>query len=375
MSIKAVDVKSYDYLIQILKKNPDINYIANAVTPWHAIGVDSAIALLKEKNPFIKGLSLVRAHSKTGFCCDEEIFTNQSEFKFCIDLRNHGFNKIKLFFSFYGFLLKNIIKQKKDDFFIIGATPDPILAILALKYLPNRHIKFLIIDDGVAKYMGTLVAAKPQKGFINQLKYFRVCLENHLITNYTDLESLGLLKRAQNAWLKNETIVPYYRNTLKILSNKLKISNILPEKNFIICTTAWSREHITKDEDLEQLKLICSFLHSQGYNLMMKPHPRDSFFIQHMDELYCTLLDADSTAMEVICEKYHFQGIISFSSTILITAKVLFDIPTYCISDMLDRTKINEVYLNEIDSFKKTFQQTTHFVKSITDMKRLLERN
>lgn len=369
-------VKSFKYLIQILQNNPNIGYIARAVTPWHAIGVDSAVKFLQEKYNSIQGISLITPHSKTGFCCDESVFTNDSNYKFRINPYKHGLNKIKLFFLFYFFLLCNFIKSKKKDVFIIGATPDPLLAILAFKYLPNRHIRFLLIDDGAAKYMGTLHPKKPSKGIINHLKYFHhAYMGNEFIKNHLDVDSLCFLKRSQDNWVKNDDILPYYRQTLNKISQNVEIANLFSQKSFVICTTAWNREHIQNNEDLKQLKKVCSFLHNHGFNLLLKPHPRDTFFIHHKDELHCTLLNAGSTAMEVICEKYRFQGIISFSSTILVTAKILFNIPTYEISDLLDRSSISSFYLNEIDSFKKTFKQSTCFVKTLADFESIVKKS
>ncbi|SHM18157.1 polysialyltransferase family glycosyltransferase [Fibrobacter sp. UWB7] len=369
-------VKSFKYLIQILQNNPNIGYIARAITPWHAIGVDSAISNLQEKHNSIQGISLITPHSKTGFCCDETIFTNNSNYKFRINPYNHGLNKIKLFFLFYIFLLSNFLKRKKKDVFIIGSTPDPLLAILAFKYLPNRHIKFLLIDDGAAKYMGTLHPEKPSKGIINHLKYFHFAyMGNVFITNHLDVDSFCFLKKYQDEWIKNDEILPYYRQTLKKLSKNVKIQSIFPQKTFVICTTAWNREQILNNEDLKQLKMVCSILHNHGFNLLLKPHPRDSFFIQHKDDLYCSLLNADSTAMEVICEKYRFQGIISFSSTILVTAKILFNIPTFNISELLNQSNISKFYLNEIDSFKKTFKQSTYFVKNLADFESIVKKS
>lgn len=78
--------------------------------------------------------------------------------------------------------------------------------------------------------------------------------------------------------------------------------------------------------------------------------------------------------MEVICEKYRFQGIISFSSTILVTAKILFNIPTFNISELLNQSNISKFYLNEIDSFKKTFKQSTYFVKNLADFESIVKK-
>lgn len=367
-----VDVKSCNYLIQILKNNPRINYIARAVTPWQALGVDSAISFLAEQGLSPQeGVSIVVPHKKTGFCCNETIFSNESQHKFCVDILNHGLNKVYKNVLLYLFLFGNFFRKKKKDFYIIGATPDSLLASIVFCLKTNRHIKFLLIDDGAAKYMNTLKAARPREGLINILKYIHFSyFGGSFIEKYHDVFHFQMLLSINGQWTSNASVVSQYKNVLNLKKNK--ICNITfegpPENTFVICTTAWDRSLVADNEDLKVLLRICSFLHEKGYNLILKTHPRDSFFEKYSNELHCANIEFGQIPMETICAQNHFRGIISFSSTILYTANILFNIPTYCISDMLCRNKIDAFYLNEIDRFKENFVALTKFIKKETEI-------
>ena len=67
--------------------------------------------------------------------------------------------------------------------------------------------------------------------------------------------------------------------------------------------------------------------------------------------------------MESLCEYAKPKAIISFASTVLVNPSIFWNIPTFCISDMLNGEKIDRLYLNELIEFKKVFKNYIHFVK------------
>lgn len=361
-------IKSYICLSQTLQHYLEINHVAYAITPWHAIGVDAAIRYLTDNGCPEGGVSVVLRHAKTGFCCRTDTFTNDDAYKFCLEgyVSSSKIRTILDYSSRILILVRNFFRRKKKNFYIVGPWLEIPLTRLLLKKFFNRHIKLIVIDEGVAQYMGTLQNESPQNSLKKRGRQFFIYMGNTFIANHFDSIDFRLMKKKNNQLFVNEIALPYYQDVLRILSKKINF-NYLSEpldNTFVICTTAWDRKQIQDNEDLNLLKRICAHLHDKGYRLLLKTHPRDSFFSNFTDDLHCSLLDCGSIAMEVLCEKYRFRGIISFSSTILITASVLFNIPTYCISDMLNRNKIGGTYLKEIDAFKNTFGQMITFVKN-----------
>lgn len=110
------------------------------------------------------------------------------------------------------------------------------------------------------------------------------------------------------------------------------------------------------------MKQMCDYLYLNGYKLLLKAHPCDLFYPSKIDELHCELLNIPGLSMESLCGYAKPQAVVSFASTTLINPYVFWKIPTFCLTDMLDRTKMKS-YLDEIDSFKRTYKNFVHFVQ------------
>lgn len=365
---------SYKDLLNWLERNPNINFVGRAITPWHAIGVDAAIKYLQNQGKSMNGLCLVLPHKQTGFSCREDVFLNNVSEKMCLDIQASGlsdfFKKIVYyFFLFFG------NKSSGSDFYIIGSQADAIVASIAYRFFPKRRFKFILVDEGVAAYMGTLKRKKPKvkslSSLIDVVKYFHFYyMGTVFVAKHHDIKDCRLLKKIGERLAPNDFIIPFYKQAISERKNTFleRTISIDKERTFVICTTAWARDKIEDDEDLRVLKIVCDSLHHRGFDLLLKTHPRDSFFSNHAEELHCKPIDLGRGSMESICAQISFKGVISFSSTVLVTAKLLYGISSYCLSDMLCRDKINSFYLEEIDSFKKTFFSNVSFISNAREI-------
>ena len=217
--------------------------------------------------------------------------------------------------------------------------------------------------------MGTL--ADPNQMKIRGLRELRDFIRYQVFGNYVyrafhPKVSMKIFHKGLFGLRINTSVLPYYRESFAALNRqkRLKIDSSLIEQSIIICTTAWDRKQVYDDEDLRVLKNVCDYLRRKGMNILLKTHPRDTFFAQKVDLLDSQLLETDVFPMECICEACRPKGIISFSSTILVTAKVFWEIPTYCLADMLDVSKVGEIYKKEVQCFKRTFEKFTQFISS-----------
>ena len=168
----------------------------------------------------------------------------------------------------------------------------------------------------------------------------------------------------------NFKIIPYYKKAFKICCDfrNIDVKKTEIEKSVIICTTAWERTHIIDDEDLRVLRDVCNYLNSMGVRLFLKTHPRDKYFISKSTDLGCEILETKGFVLESIFSFATPMAVISFSSTTLVTANLIWNIPVFCLSKMLDRTKISSYYLNEIDGFYRTFKRNICFVDNLKDI-------
>ena len=53
-----------------------VNFIATAITPWHAIGVDACVLKLIDDGIDVSGIILIEMHTVGGYVIDESHFTN-----------------------------------------------------------------------------------------------------------------------------------------------------------------------------------------------------------------------------------------------------------------------------------------------------------
>ena len=363
-------------LISHITNHPEYNFLAKVFTPWHMIGVKATLEKLKKEGIIMKGVGIVSPHPLTGYAIHENEFPNECVYTCSCDTTAVIENVLADKYHFYKYLFADIKKSsRKKDFYIIVPVIDTILASQIYRVLPDRHIKFILFDEGVATYINTLwPRPNPFCGWSNFMQFLRYLhchimgqvfvehtrevLHNQLFT----YSSLGQL-------VQNKYIYPYY---IKVLSQKAETTSIEGcfasiKDSVVICTTAWDRSKIIGDEDFIVLKKVCEYLHSKGLRLFLKPHPRDMFFTSKADLLYTQVIDS-SLPMESICINYPPRCIISFSSTILVTAKVFWNIPVYCLSDMLDRSCIGEFYLKEIDGFRQVFKDMVLFPKECNQL-------
>ena len=61
-------------VIQLIAGQPDVNFLAAAITPWHALGIDATILHLTEQGIALKGYIMLVAHNVTGSAINETNF-------------------------------------------------------------------------------------------------------------------------------------------------------------------------------------------------------------------------------------------------------------------------------------------------------------
>lgn len=378
--------------LEAVRIDNSINFIAIAYTPWHAISIDSLILKLQSQGEQIKASIVLMEHPSTGWSISKDCFINNCSIFYKQSYKQeHGFhsvlisnvekrsiiNHLKDTILYYSFYFRDVVpsKNKRKIYFVVNSFFQPCI-IRELHYSFGRHVIVSYSEEGVASYMGTIKSPYSSVKDIHAFSDLKKYLKEYLLDQcfYTLLhktESVKILKKSWNQFKIVHSVIPFYTKVLEAISEKSSVKiegkNRISE-SILICTTAWERKKITAEEDLRVLSIVCSFLKGQGYNLLLKTHPRDSYFEAKADSLFCSLVKSSNASVESICIKARPIAIISFSSTTLITPHIFWNIPVFCISDMLDRSKIDDFYLKEIDSFKNTFLKIVNFPQSEKDI-------
>ena len=75
MAIKGIFNHEND-IINVIRNQPSINFIAFAITPWHALSIDALILKLNTQGVNIKAAIVIVEHCQSGYVINEHHFTN-----------------------------------------------------------------------------------------------------------------------------------------------------------------------------------------------------------------------------------------------------------------------------------------------------------
>lgn len=363
-------------LVEIIKANPDINFVANAVTPWHAIAIDASIKWLQDQGVVLKGLCLLEPYTDYGFACDTNVFTNTVSKKYLYKYSFHPYHLLRRKFYFYRFIFGNAHKRKSDDIvYLLSADRRINIGSYIYELLPHKHICFILTEEGVGTYLGTQEPIIPTyNSFISYLKYLKFKHKismNHYVEKHHEVVNNRLFTEDEDGELiLNERIVPYYRDSVYDKAKRAlgEAAKFDLRDSVLLCTNGWwPRSKVKDDEDYKVLLEVCNNLHAKGIKIILKPHPRDAFFAQHAKDLNAEIME-QSYPIEPICSISRPKAIIGYSSTALVTAKLFWNIPVYCLSDMLDQSKLDDFYIKETVNFKKKFHNYVCFPKRLEEI-------
>ena len=367
-------------LIEILSKEK-INFIASAITPWHAIGVNALLELLLDKGIKINPLFIVMQSPNKEYLLDAKSFSYDTEHVYLLDYSKNDTSKFGLLTnplsSVINFFKNRKISNYQDEVYIANPWyPDFNRVNWVLKQNKFLKIKYCIIDEGAATYMRTsepiLKAFSDNKSYVKALLFiYSFYIQNKLLFNLikkTDsFLNMNIFIIANKKLILNQAALKYYKKVLNTsISPKTNIGPL--SSTVLIGTMAFPRNCIYKNEDINFLKKLVKYIKSQGFIPILKPHPRESDSLTHYAELNCRILD-NSTPLELLFDaKLKPKAFISFSSTSLLNAKLFYGINSFSIINLLDLENFHKIYKDEMTSFKKVFADHISFPNYIEEI-------
>ncbi len=396
----------YKYIKKVVMKG-DIDFIAFAISHWHAVGVDSAVYdISKRKNKKPRGLIIVSAHPKDGFIIKEKDFIckNFAEVEFYFlssnlsGLQNQRFIILRIYKYFRKliYLSRVIIRAKKNNKkwnnkkeLIIVSIMEPNTSLLEMfqdkcissKYKPT----YFITGEGFSTYVSKrawkiteeLVKQDKKLDYFNYLKNIEDKIKKEIINNplrkvitkYIGIENRFLLNRRNDKLIPNLSIVNSYKNIfLKRKTVLLKSDNI---KNIIhpaiILTNPFSEYKLaTLKYELEILDNVVNILIQKDYDIIIKPHPQES------DNKYISILKKHrSSRVKIAYKDFPAEDlfcmlnplcVIGYTSNALITANVIFNLPAFSIyriflngNDLKRKNILEKTGMNEFEKLTKGF--------------------
>ena len=385
-------MKKEEY-IELLKTNRKCNFIAIAITPWHALGINAAIKKLQTLGLELHGYIFVHAHSLTGYAVNERDFTidENIEIKYTHYENTNIRNKVMTYLSVL-FNKKKKIESSDDIYVVCPETPSWMFVDIVNKAYSNKKTKFIIINEGIASISFKTIKGLYEKESEVQVAksgresnivflYIRIIVKLLLerIIEYKEKKNESLLdwdlfSRKNKEIFINSDIKRYYLETLKEQSAEIDVDAKYNGCILLNPQLLEQYEGSLIDKDEKPIKCCVDFAKKNGIPIVIKPHPRDRN-IDRFSSYNCLIEENKNLPQELIMAAISEKPlcIISESSTSLITMNALFGIPSISYAKISIKEDIPEYSKQNLNNFIRLFSKTIYMPNDYNEMIEYLE--
>lgn len=351
-------------LIKKIKREKDIDFLAIVTSSWHYLSALSTIAWLKRKKGVRRGIILVFEHPTDGYVIEPRL------------VMTDWFPGLEAYCFKFGALAsdaevrKYLFHHEKDgkEFYILRPVM-PKLEFSVKLYNENarKNVIHIVIEEGMATYMrdwkGWMFEEVTTRDIAEVWKklgervWKKEIYRRMLAMRGEYLENILFVKRGKNL-IKNKRAISYFK---KILEKAADIYDFSAYKNYensvIICTQTYGEQRrILKNDDMEVLKRLCRAMQEKGWNVIIKPHPREKN-IHKYEVMGCEIDRNSGVPLESIFAGLNVKPrcVVGITTTTLVTAKLFWNIPAISIAKLIQTENYTKEIAGEIDSFCKIF--------------------
>lgn len=401
---KFVDfTKLYDFLVRKILNDP-IDFVAFIVSPFHALGVDAFVfELYRKHNRYPRGIVFVYPHPKNGIIVDEshlrcsdyanveliyvqtpETSNKRSSLSF-LQLAKEGISVIK------GFLIMVMTTKKnypKRDLFMISVkdVPIPLLKIFENREIARRYMPtFVVIEEGVGSYMSKEVwklvsrydrgefAKNNDEIFVSILARVFVRSMRRFIKTFVRVENRFLFTKEKNTLVPNYPVIVSYKMVIDHYKKDIIPKFLIPiikEPWAIIATQPFVEYNQVNAHDyVLLLDKILEILENREFNVIIKPHPRESpLKYEKLLEKHKNLVILPHSFVLEDALQLNPDIVVGFTSTVLITSKIFYNIPAISVIDLLLKFTNDPLLSISAKEFKEKFHNVIRFIESIEEL-------
>lgn len=376
-------------LIEIIKAK-DINFIATAITPLHAHGVDCCYQKLTDDGVEVRGIVLIYKHRDSGFVIDKSHFINQDCIIYYYEpVYSQSIGSLLSNLKFLYYSPTKIARNKRynKDIYIASAWQINIGIIHSLRLLDHKiYPRFMIFEEGLATYfpceqsfsrMWYNTNRNRNSNGLKRIVAFTYNLaikklKSRAITKIP-FQNLNLLLDNNGKLNVNNEATVYYNRVIHMRESHSNNNFSMFENSVVICTMAYPRTHTNKETDIKLLNMLIFTVRESGYKVILKPHPREIDCDEYYSSLECEILNDRTMSMEqIMANAKDLRAVISFSSTALVTAKLLFGIKAISILDLLYLNNYSEYVQDEMSSFTNVFGGLIDVPKTLDEFRIIL---
>ena len=377
--------------ISQIVREEQVNFIGSAVTPWHAHGIDCAVRYLQDQGVKVNGIILVKPAVRQGEVChllSEKNFTTGAcrIFKQAPVYDRSPLSIIKSLVKSYrsvGWFNRQYAEKREKTIYIVSPWHLDMYCFYQLYQSQGKACGFrmMLVEEGLASYSPKVDTALHAWNSLKVNK--RGC---HLLVSFllsvlgtslrkrferkTIWTNLNLLVRENGTLCRNDLSVKYYKEVITAYSRMHKEQ--LPAEDLngsvIICTMAYLHSEIQDREDVVALQRVVEAIRKKGMRIYLKPHPRDTDYRNRYAALGCQFLECSCSVEALFVISPRIRAVISFSSTSLVTAQLLFGIKGISILNLLDKYKFGPYIQEEMDSFLYCFQEVVSIPNTMEEL-------
>lgn len=373
-------------VLKMLKTIDDCNFVAIAISPWHAHGIDSAIMRLQDNGILLKGFIFAIKHPNSERCINETNFVT----------RNNNIKIIECNFDSKSVLSKAINNMRaktliesanyntnRQPFFVIRPSyPDFNWINIVYRYNSSLRVVFISIDEGTSSYLvsdtnsnwvnyiASLDENKPivvqliKRNILKILVKPRGELRKKISNKLKESNSYytwNLLTKDEGGRLStNYDMSKYYKKILEMLPlHGIGQDDIKPYEGAIVVSSSPPENGlINPNADLDTFKILFLRLKKFKVNAVFKLHPRENDVLRYSD-LDCLISKIPNASQEAIVSKLNTMPkcIVGIYSTTLITLNSIFGIPAISLARIFLRNIEDQTTRDMVQNYIDIFSE------------------
>lgn len=378
-----------------LKKNE--NFIATAVTKWHAHGIDVGLSLLESRGIHLSGVIYLCTFPGTKKSVTRDNFKTQNKELRFIECEFQDQNKLsRIISNFRAILLLSLMKHKKarkEKIYVFNVIhPNLNWICLEQKYNYKKEISFVMIDEGVGSYVRTerkhwvSLKINQYKGLKHIYYYFlysmfgivrdfiqnkakKILVENGNYCEYMLFREITI--NGTSILEKNNEVIECYRAILEeenYSKIKKKSANILLNTQNLV-----EGGIITTEKEKKLWDKLAPVFNDLGYNIILKKHPREDNNKKY-EELKNIFINDDNRSQEEITATSEIlpMCVISPYSTTLVTLNLFWNIPAISLAYFLLDSDISNESRVIIETYIQRFNGVLMFPHNPQELKSMI---
>lgn len=368
---------AWSKVLQSIKEDKDINFIAEVITPLHVLGVEALIMHLEEKGVKCRGYILAVEHSSSGLALSDNAFHPSHYSSVEHYILDYDEKNSKSLFGFYS----KLKKSKNSGNVLYYASPfrpsiDKIPQVMEIR--PTDSLKAIVTEEGTASYLTNPYAFEKCKAIGWRIRdYVRFVWQGMIRNRYYEytliksgqFERFNLLDKKNGRYIRNESVAKQFRRLLAV--DSVPDDYAVYENSVVILPSLLYEAGImTERADLKIYKEIRETL--EGDTFVVKPHPREAT-PEAYNILNCIIEKGSKVSAEEIFASLTKKPkcVIGDTGTALVNISVLFGIKTIAINKLIDRNILCQQ--NYFDGYNKTFGEVVLIPKSRDELNEILK--